>query len=324
MDLLQEIHEELSFKHTGIKEEPCSAPIQDTHANHIQQETSPIKTDVQLLKESMNTHHHQYATSLHTNPVTFQKQLSKMKKDIKLLQQTKRPNVRPIPPGTYRSFRTIDGFVICQRCNQVGHFASACPANLPRAPTSYQNYRRNYKPPPPHNIHGHRTILINPPINILTVLPIDQTTVDTILWDIFTHKILSVPIPHKDHYLHMSIEATTSTKLKSPTSQVNNTIIVTRYKTSYTSLPPLLNPPPHLSLRIICLTHTSPMHTLNTYLPHSYISVHSNRPCPIISTEPATIPARTNTIMTTPCARPCSKNFLFKPSQQHFVDQPVQ
>ena len=97
----------------------------------------------------MNTPQHQYAAPLHTSPVTFHEQLSKMEKDIKHLQQTKRPNVYAIPPGNYKSFRTADGLVIFRHCNQVGHFARAYPANLPppRAPTRYQNYRRNYIPP---------------------------------------------------------------------------------------------------------------------------------------------------------------------------------
>ena len=40
----------------------------------------------------------------------------------------------------------MDGLVICQQCDRVGHFARAWPANLPlpRAPTRYQNYRHNY------------------------------------------------------------------------------------------------------------------------------------------------------------------------------------
>ena len=114
MDLLQEIHKEHSLKHTGIKQEPYSALIQDIHANHIQQEISRIKTDIQLLQESMNTPHHQYVAPLQTNPVTLQQQLSKMKEDIKHLQQTKCLNVYPIPPGNYRSFWTADGLVICR------------------------------------------------------------------------------------------------------------------------------------------------------------------------------------------------------------------
>ena len=114
MDLLQEIRKELSLKHTGIKQKPYSTLIQDTHANHIQQEISQIKTDMQLLQKSMNTLHHQYAVPLQTNPVTLQQQLSKMKEDIEHLQQTKCPNVYPIPPGNSRSFRTADGLVICR------------------------------------------------------------------------------------------------------------------------------------------------------------------------------------------------------------------
>ena len=218
MDLLQEIRKELSLKHTGIKEEPYSVPIQDTHANHIHQKISQIKMDKQFFKKSMNTPHHQYAAPLHTNPVTFQQQLSKMKKDIKHLQQTKRPNVYPIPPGNHRSFRSADGLVICQWCNQVVHFARTCPANLPtpRTPTRYQNTDATIHPPP-----------LPQPLYIFTVFPIDQATVDTIRWDIPTHKIPPVPIPHRDHYLHFPIEPTTSTKLKGPTFQVNNTLIVT-------------------------------------------------------------------------------------------------
>ena len=92
MNLLQKIRKEVSLKHTRIKQEPNSAPVQDTHVNHLQQDISEIKTDIQILKESMNTTHDQYAASLHTNPVTFQQQLSKMKEDIRHLQQTKRPN----------------------------------------------------------------------------------------------------------------------------------------------------------------------------------------------------------------------------------------
>ena len=40
MDLLQEIRKEVSLEHTGIKQEPYSAPVQDTHAKHLQQDIS--------------------------------------------------------------------------------------------------------------------------------------------------------------------------------------------------------------------------------------------------------------------------------------------
>ena len=79
-----------------------------------------------------------------------------MKADIKHLQQMKRSNVYT-PLGNYRSFRTTDGLVICRQvicrqCNQVGHFARACPGNLPppTAPTHYQTHRHNYVPPVPY------------------------------------------------------------------------------------------------------------------------------------------------------------------------------
>ena len=46
MGLLQEIRKEVSLKHTRIKQEPYSAPVQNTHANHLQQDISQIKTDI--------------------------------------------------------------------------------------------------------------------------------------------------------------------------------------------------------------------------------------------------------------------------------------
>ena len=113
MDLLQEICKEVSLKPTGIKQEPYSAPVQDTHTNHLQQDISQLQTDMQILKESVNTPHTQYAPPLDTNPVALQQQLCKMKEDIKQLQQTKCSNAYPTPPGNYRSFRTTNGLVIC-------------------------------------------------------------------------------------------------------------------------------------------------------------------------------------------------------------------
>ena len=74
-----------------------------------------------------------------------------MKEDIKHFQQLNHPNVYPTPPGNYRSFQTTDALVICRQCDQVGHFASSCPGNLPppTVPTHYQNHRHNYVPPAP-------------------------------------------------------------------------------------------------------------------------------------------------------------------------------
>ena len=142
MDLLQEIRKEVSLNYTGIKQEPYSAPVQDTHTNHLHQNISQLQTGIQSLKEVINTPHTQYAAPLDTNPVALHQQLSKIKEDIEHLQHMKRPNVYPAPPGNYRNFRTTDGLVICRQCNQVGHFARACPGNLPppRAPRRYQNH----------------------------------------------------------------------------------------------------------------------------------------------------------------------------------------
>ena len=104
MDLLQDIRNEVSLKQTTIKREPYSAPVQDTHANHLQQGISQIKKDIQILKESMNTPYHQYGAPLNTNPAALLQQFPKMKEDIRHLQQTKRPNVYPTRPGNHRSF----------------------------------------------------------------------------------------------------------------------------------------------------------------------------------------------------------------------------
>ena len=61
MDLLQETGKEVSLKHTGIKQGPYSAPVQDTHANQMQYDILQLQTDMQILKESMITTQHQYA-----------------------------------------------------------------------------------------------------------------------------------------------------------------------------------------------------------------------------------------------------------------------
>ena len=113
MDLLQEIRKEVSLKHTGIKQEPYSPLVHNNHTNHFQQNISQLQTDIQSLKDAINTPHTQCSAPLNTDPVALQQHLSKMKEDIKHLQQMKRPNVYPTPPGNYRRFGTIDGLVIC-------------------------------------------------------------------------------------------------------------------------------------------------------------------------------------------------------------------
>ena len=109
MDLLQEICKEVSLKHTGIKQEPYSTPVHDTHVNQLQHDISQLQTEMQTLKESMNTPQNQYAATLDTNPVTLQQQLSRMKAEIRQLQQMNCPNTYPAPTGNYRSSRTADG-----------------------------------------------------------------------------------------------------------------------------------------------------------------------------------------------------------------------
>ena len=104
MCVLQQIREEVSLKHTGIKQELYSAPAYNTHTNHLQQNISYLQTNIQSLKDGINTPHTQYAAPLDTSPVALQQQLSKMKKDIKHLQQIKRPNTYPASPRNYRSF----------------------------------------------------------------------------------------------------------------------------------------------------------------------------------------------------------------------------
>ena len=49
MDLLQEIHNEVSFKRTGFKQELYSTPVQDTNANQLQQDILQLQADMQIL-----------------------------------------------------------------------------------------------------------------------------------------------------------------------------------------------------------------------------------------------------------------------------------
>lgn len=65
------------------------------------------------------------------------------------------------------------------------------------------------------------------------------------------------------------------------------------------------------------------MHTPNTYHPHLRTSVQPDQPYRIINDKPVTILPRTYTILTIPCTLPNSGNYIFKPSEQDFVEQPV-
>ena len=90
----------------------------------------------------------------------------------------------------------------------------------------------------------------------------------------------------------------------------------------------LTNPSPKPIESLINTNHTHnpytpSMHTPSTYHPHPCTSTQPNQPYHIISNEPVTITPRANTLMTIPCALSCSRNYLFQPSGQHFVGQPV-
>ena len=91
----------------------------------------------------------------------------------------------------------------------------------------------------------------------------------------------------------------------------------------------LTNSPPKpaglpINANLIHNTCAPPMNTFTPYHPHSHITIPPDQPYHVINTGQVTIPPRTNTIMTIPCTLPLSGNYLFEPSQQHFVDHPVQ
>ena len=70
-------------------------------------------------------------------------------------------------------------------------------------------------------------------------------------------------------------------------------------------------------------TYTPPMHAPKPYHPHSCITVLA-KPYHVINTEPVSIPAGADSMMTIPCALFRSGNSLLKLLKQHFADQPVE
>ena len=68
MDLLQEIRKEVSLKHTGIKQEPFQHLSRIPMPSIFNKKSPKLKRICEILKESMNTSHHQHAAPLHTNP----------------------------------------------------------------------------------------------------------------------------------------------------------------------------------------------------------------------------------------------------------------
>ena len=324
MDLQQEIRKEVSFKHTEIKQQPYVASVHNAHINQLQHNITQLQTDMKSLKEAINTPHTQYAAPLDTSPVALQQQLSKMKEDIKDLQQMTRPNTYPASPGNCRNFRTTDRLMICRRCNQIGHFACACPGNLPppRAPTHYQNHRRNYVPPDPSQ-HPRPVYTPNRPSNQYSQCPSYGSHINQ-------RDPMGYPYPQDTTY--------SSPSRRPPFSSADQT--GNKYQTRRTSIPgqhnnysnviqnhPLqdqqcLHPP--INADHIHNTYTLPIHTPNTYHSSSRLTVHTNQPNHKINTEPVTIPARVNTMMTNPCTLPLSGNSIFELSKQHFAHYPVE
>ena len=83
---------------------------------------------------------------------------------------------------------------------------------------------------PPPILLAHCMPPTTPPINIINALPIDHISIAIILWNILTHKMPSIPIPHGDQHFSSPITPTTNTKLKDRTTQANITIIITWFK----------------------------------------------------------------------------------------------
>ena len=152
-----------------------------------------------------------------------------MKEHIKHLQQTKCPNVTPLLLGTTEVFRPWNVWWFFNDVTVLGIFhAHAWQTYRLKEHSCVTSINNTTISPPlsPHNIHCCNT----PPVNILDVLPVDQTPIDMILWDILTHKMPYIPIPHEHNRFHQPIEPATSTKRKGLTSQANKTIIVTLFK----------------------------------------------------------------------------------------------
>ena len=74
-----------------------------------------------------------------------------------------------------------------------------------------------------HSTHNFLTY----PINALNMLLIKQTTEGMTLWNILTHKMLSILITRRNHHSHLPIKPTTNIKLEGLISQVSTRIIIT-------------------------------------------------------------------------------------------------
>ena len=247
-----------------------------------------------------------------------------MKEDIKHLQQMTRRNTYPASNGNYRSFRTTDGLLICRRCNQVGHFARACPGNLPppRAPTHYQNHQHNYVPSGLSQ-HPWPSYIPKCPYNQYYQRPSYRSHVNQ-------RDPRGYPYPQDATYTSTSRRPFFSSADQTGNKYQPRRTNILGQDNNYSNV--IQNHPlqdqqclyPPINADHIHNTYTAPIHIPNTYHTSSRLTVHTNPSYHKVNTEPVTIPARVNTMMTNPCTLPRCGNSLFELSKQHFADQPVE
>ena len=176
--------------------------------------------DIQILKESINTPHPQYAATPTLLP--FSNSYLRWMKTSYFCSRRNALMSTPLLLGTTEVFGPwtvwwfVDNVIVLGILHALAQ-QTYCLQEHPRV-VSITNTTIYHLPP--HNIHGHCTT----PIRIFNVLRLDQTPIDTTLWNIFTHQMPSIPNPHGDHHFHPPIESTTSTKRVGQTSQVNKKI----------------------------------------------------------------------------------------------------
>ena len=214
--------------------------------------------------------------------------------------------------------------MICRQCNQVGHFAHACPGNIPppRTPTYYQNHRCSYVPPGPSE-HPRPSYTLNRLSSQYSQRPSYRSLVNQ-------HDPIGYPYPLNATYTSFSRRPPFSTADQTDNKyQARRTNIPGQHSNCSNviqnhSLQDKQCLHPSINADHIHNTYTPPIHTPNKYHSSSHLTVHTNQPNHKINTEPVIIPARVNTMMTNPCTFPRSRNSLFELPKQHFADQPVE
>ena len=139
MDLLQEICKDVSLKHTGTIFKACSRyTCKPTSTRHF---TTPNRY---AYSQGINDHSPTLISYSFRYPVVLQQQLSKMKAEIRHLQQMKRPNYYPI---LVELTEALGPCMVKSFVDDV-HFTYACPTNLTptKVPTHYQNHWASYVP----------------------------------------------------------------------------------------------------------------------------------------------------------------------------------